>query len=80
LLGADTLIDWMSKEFEIEVLYLICHPVPVALSCLDRNWGKDAEAYLYNPWYREQIVGPERARFCDELLAKGSPLEKFVLE
>ena len=62
LLGANTLIDWLAKGFEIEVLYLLRHPVPVGLSCLRLNWGS------------------ERARFADEVLAKGSSLEKFVLE
>lgn len=80
LLGANTLIDWLAKGFEIEVLYLLRHPVAVALSCLRLNWGNDAEAYLRNPYFREQILGSERARFADEVLAKGSSLEKFVLE
>jgi len=80
LLGANTLIDWMAKEFDIEVLYLLRHPVPVALSCLGRNWGNDAEAYLQNSYFRDQVLGPERARFADKVLAKGSPLEQFVLE
>ena len=80
LLSGNTLIDWMSEEFDIEVLYLLRHPVPVALSCLGRNWGNDAEAYLKNPYFREQVLGPERARFADEVLARGTPLQKFVLE
>ncbi|RLA95394.1 MAG: hypothetical protein DRG83_18700 [Deltaproteobacteria bacterium] len=80
LFGANTLIDWLGKEFDIEVLYLLRHSVPVALSCLGLNWGNDAEAYLQNPYFREQILGSERAWFADEVLAKGSPLEKFVLE
>jgi len=80
LLGANALIDWMSEEFDIEVLYLLRHPVPVALSCFGRNWGNDAEAYLQNPCFREQVLGPEQARFADEVLAGGAPLQKFVLE
>jgi len=80
LLGANTLIDWMAEEFDIEVLYLLRHPVPVALSCLGRNWGNDAEAYLQNSYFREQILGSERARFAEEVLSSGTPLEKFVLE
>lgn len=80
LLGANTLIDWLVKELDIEVLYLLRHPVPVALSCLRLNWGNDAEAYLQNPWFREQILGPERARFADEVLVRGTPPQKFVLE
>ena len=80
LLSGNTLIDWMSEEFDIEVLYLLRHPVPVALSCLGRNWGSDAEAYLQNSYFREQVLGPERARFADEVLAKGTSLQKFVLE
>jgi len=80
LLGANTLIDWLAKEFSIEVLYLLRHPVPVALSCLGLNWGNDAEAYLQNSYFREQILGSERAWFADEVLARGTPLQKFVLE
>ena len=80
LLSANSLIDWLAKEFDIEVLYLLRHPVPVALSCLGLNWGNDAEAYLQNPYFREQVLGPERARFADEVLARGTLLQKFVLE
>ena len=80
LLGANTLIDWIAEEFDIEVLYLLRHPVSVALSCLGRNWGNDAEAYLRNTYFREQVLGLERARFADGVLAQGTPLQKFVLE
>jgi len=79
-LGANTLIDWMAKEFDIEVVYLLRHPVPVALSCLGLNWGNDAEAYLQNPYFREEVLGSERVRFADEVLARGTPLQRFVLE
>ena len=80
LLSANTLIDWMAKEFDMEVLYLLWHSVPVALSCLGLNWGNDAKAYLQNSCFREQVLGSEQARFADEVLTKGSPLQKFVLE
>jgi len=49
LFGANTLIDWLAKELDIEVLYFLRHPVAVALSCLGLNWGNDVEAYLQNP-------------------------------
>jgi len=80
LLNANMLIDRMAKEFDIEVLYLLRHPVPVALSCLGLNWGNDAETYLQNPYFREEVLGSERVRFADEVLARGTPLQRFVLE
>jgi len=80
LLSANTLIDWLSREFDIEVVYLLRHPVAVASSCLRLHWGNDAEAYLQNLYFREEVLGSERARFADGVLAKGTPLEKFVLE
>lgn len=80
LLSANTLIDWFSGEFDIELVYLLRHPVPVALSCLKLNWGNDAGAYLDNPYFREHILGSEKARFAGQVLAKGSPLQKYVVE
>ena len=80
LLSANALIDWFRQEFDIEVVYLLRHPVAVALSCPRRNWGNDAKAYLQNPFFREQVLGLERARFAEGVLAKGTSLQKFVLE
>lgn len=80
LLGANTLIDWFDQHFDVHIVYLLRHPVPVALSCLRQNWGNDAEAYLQNAYFRERVLGPDRARFAQEVLEKGTALQRFVLE
>lgn len=80
LLGANTLIDWFDHQFNLEIIYLLRHPIPVALSALNLKWGNNARAYLENEYYREVVLGKERAKSAEEVFQQGSPLQKYVLE
>lgn len=79
-LNAKSFIDWFSKNFDIEVIYLIRHPVPTALSIIRRKWGNTARAFLENDYFCRNFLDKEREIFCRNILDKGTLLQKFVLE
>lgn len=80
-LYAKPLIDWFCECFDVGVIYLIRHPVPLALSILrNRTWGNKVETFLGNTYFRETFLDGDKEMFCRHILASGSPLQQHVLE
>jgi len=79
-LNAKCFIDWFSKNFDVEVIFLLRHPIPTALSIIRRKWGNTARAFLENDYFLGAYLNKKRKIFCQNILDKGTPLQKFVLE
>jgi hypothetical protein len=80
LLNANPLMDWFAQNFDIQVVYLLRHPIPTALSIAQRGWRCVAEAYLQNAHFCETYLEAESVREGWRVLEKGNPVQKFVLE
>lgn len=78
--NAHDLIEWFAENFEIDIIYLIRHPIPVSLSIIKREWRNAAFAYLENTRFREDHLDSAIQRFARDLLAHGTTLQKYVLE
>ena len=80
VLSANALIDWFAQHFDIDVIYLLRHPIPVAASLIKRGSANFAPAYLENPHFCEAHLDPATFRLAQDILASGSTLQKYVLE
>ncbi len=80
LLNCKPLIDWFAERFDGDIVYLIRHPIPTALSIIRRNWGCTAEAFLQNDHFRHTYLDEAKAKECHHILEYGSTLQKYVLE
>ena len=80
LLNTNPLIDWFTENFDLQVVYLLRHPIPVALSILQRGWDCIAGAFLNDDQFCEQYLEPGAVRESRQILATGTPLQKYVLE
>ena len=79
-INANAMIDCFAKHFDVDVVYLIRHPVPIALSLIGRAWGSSPQAYLENERFRGDHLGPELARFGWRVLEHGTTLQQYALE
>jgi hypothetical protein len=79
-LMAKPLIDWFSKHFDIEIIYLIRHPIPAALSVMKLRWQNVADAYLENTYFCNNFLDSKKKAFCQDVLVNGSTLQRYVLE
>jgi hypothetical protein len=80
VLNAKPLIDWFAERFEGQMVYLVRHPIPAALSVLRRGWGCTAEAFLANDYFCRTYLDEARIKECRRILKHGSALERHVLE
>lgn len=80
ILNAMPLMDWFSENFNVKILYLVRHPIPVSLSIIKRTWGNTAEAFLHNPHFTQSHMNERLIRFSSSILENGTKLQKFVLE
>lgn len=78
--NAHALIDWFNQHFDIYCLYLIRHPVPTALSIINRGWGNDAAAYLKNEAFCKEYLNRNQVTFGRHILEDGTQLQQYVLE
>jgi len=80
LLNAKPLMDWFDNHFDVEIVYLLRHPIPTALSIMRRGWGCTAEAFLRDDHFRCLYLGGAETEECHRILEQGSALQKHVLE
>jgi len=71
-------IHWLAER--CDVVFLIRHPVAVALSIMKLGWGNTAQAFLENDEYCLRYLDKRKIEFSQKVIEKGTDLEKFVLE
>ena len=60
ILNALPLIDWFEENFNINIVYLVRHPIPTSLSIIQRNWGNIAEYFLHNPYFIKKYLNKQK--------------------
>lgn len=78
--NAHALMEWFEKEFDAKIVYLLRHPVPVALSIQKRNWQNKAKAYLNDDVFLENYLNDDQTQYANSILDEGSQMERYVLE
>jgi hypothetical protein len=72
ILRAKDLINVFENEFEIKIIYLLRHPIPVALSLVKENMEQRAIHYLNNDIYCENFLNQDLIDFSKRLIRKGT--------
>lgn len=76
---AKGLIDWFDRTYDLDIVMLLRHPLPVALSRMRNHWETTAAAYLIDAWFSQQVLGPDLLDYCRDVLRNGSLLDGHVL-
>lgn len=79
ILFANALIDWFSKTFNSNIIWLIRHPVAFALSCIKLKWGDDIEVFLSNDKFL-QYLSKDQLKVAMRIRNSDSNFERLVLE
>lgn len=79
ILDAKPLIDWIDQTFSVDTVYLARHPVPVALSVLQRKWDSTTRPYLQDPDFCRRYLSNSLVEFSWRIYRSGDPFAKAIL-
>ncbi len=80
ILRAKDLINVFEMKFNIQVVYLLRHPIPVALSLIRENIEHRVVHYLNNDLYCQKYLSEELICFSNQIIEHGSELEIRILQ
>ncbi|WP_018248122.1 sulfotransferase [Orenia marismortui] len=80
ILRAKDLINYFEDEFQIQVVYLLRHPIAVGLSLAERGFEERVEYFLNNKEYIDQFLNDDLVEFSKFILANGSKFEIKILQ
>lgn len=82
ILNANGVMDWFLENYHeiAQLVFLMRHPIPVALSILHKGWDHSLITYLLNEYFVNACVTQKQKAFSMDVLRDGSDLEKYVLE
>lgn len=78
--NANPLINWFITHFDIFCLYLVRHPIPVAMSIMKRGWDNTARAYLENEAFCKKYLNQDQLTKSWQIINNGTQLQQYVLE
>jgi len=75
----NAIIDWMTEQFKVHVIYLIRHPVANAKSIMKNNWTITASAYLDDEYFCKSYLTDEQVAFGRDILLSGDYFQQAIL-
>lgn len=80
IVGAKPMMDWFDRNYSVDMVYLVRHPIPQSLSCIRNAWPTTTRVYLRNEWFADEVVAdPALLAYAEDLERTGNDLERFVL-
>ena len=79
ILAAKPLINWIDTNFDVDTVCLLRHPIPTALSVLQRGWGNTSRAYLSDSNFCKAYLSSELLEFAMHVYREGTPFAKAIL-
>lgn len=80
ILRAKDLINKFEDEFEITVVYLLRHPISVALSLVKEDMENRSVYYLNNKKYMHDFFSQDQIDYSFDILKNGSKFEERILQ
>lgn len=76
----NTLIDWVKERFDVDAVFLVRHPIPVALSIMERDWEPRSGEYLRDSRFVDRYLSGPAERMGRRVEDEGSDFQRCVLE
>ena len=77
--NASSLINWFGENFDVQILFLIRHPIAQACSVMNQGWGITSQAFLNNSYYVNRYLNPKQINYAEKIIAEGSYFQNAVL-
>lgn len=75
-----SLMEWFSDTYDdVDIVWLIRHPIAQSLSVIKAGWENDSKVYLQNHFFVGKYLTPNLQELGKTVLNKGDILEKYVL-
>lgn len=74
-----SLMGWFADNYDVDMVWLIRHPITQSLSVIKTGWENDSKVYLHNPFFVSQYLNQDLVNFAEKVLHHGDILEKYVL-
>jgi hypothetical protein len=75
---ATPLIEWLSNEFDFDIIYLIRHPIPQSISAKRHGFSNKIDAFLSDNIFVEKHLTSKQQGFLKKILKSGTDHEKYV--
>ena len=80
IVDAKPMMDWFYATYHPDIVYLVRHPVPQAMSCIRNGWSTTTKAYLRNEWFIDEVLADRHLlTYAHTVDDTGTDLERFVL-
>jgi hypothetical protein len=80
IVDAKPMMDWFDATYDVDIVYLVRHPVPQSMSCVRNGWVTSTRGYTRNDWFVDEVLRDSKLRdFAEERDRNGAPLERFVV-
>lgn len=80
IVRANALIEWFYRELDVQIVFLIRHPIAQSLSCIRRGHQDRVLEYLRDEEFMNRYVDRELENYVRGVLETGSPLEISVTQ
>ncbi len=74
-----SLMGWFADNYDVDMIWLIRHPIPQSLSVIKAGWENDSKVYLQNKFFVNQYLSDDLVEFSENVMRQGDILEKYVL-
>ena len=73
------LIEWFPLNFDVKILYFIRHPIPTALSMIERRFDTKTGGFMNDRAFVEQYLDEKLLKTIKSIRSNNSQLAQFVL-
>lgn len=80
VIRANALIDWFARDLNLDVIYLLRHPIAQSLSCARRSHHSQIADYLNHPGFAQNYISESLRSYLRNLIERGDRLEQYVAE
>lgn len=78
--NATPMIEWFDDRLDIQPLLLFRHPIPTALSIMDKGWRQECYDFIYNRWFMDTRLNESQRALARAIVEGDSLLHKHVLD
>jgi hypothetical protein len=78
LFYAKDMLDAFAREPDVEIIYLVRHPVPVALSHIRLQWPCSLDSYWLHPSFRHVHLSAHQRSVIARIHSSGTDLERYA--
>lgn len=74
------MINWFEANFDVNIVYLVRHPIPNAVSIMREGWEPECHEFLENAYFRDSFLNSQQVDFAKKIESGDNLLARHVLD